>query len=89
MIETLLNMIVFRAYNLCLGCATPSLPGQMPIEITIRKSAVEMVDLIKQFCWLSPPLNGLARRSAGQRSDAPPSSYENDCYWTRESHLGR
>jgi len=36
--EGLLNMVemAFRAYDPCFGCATHSLPGQMPLEITIR-----------------------------------------------------
>src|SRR5574341_1592149 len=50
--EGLLNMVemAFRAYDPCFGCATHSLPGQMPLEITIRNSSGEVVDLIKQFC---------------------------------------
>ena len=49
--EGLLNMVemAFRTYDPCFGCATHSLPGQMPLEITIRNSAGELVDLIKQF----------------------------------------
>ena len=36
--EGLLNMIemAFRAYDPCFGCATHSLPGQMPLEVTVR-----------------------------------------------------
>jgi F420-non-reducing hydrogenase large subunit len=36
--EGLLNRIemAFRAYDPCLGCATHTLPGQMPLEVTIR-----------------------------------------------------
>ncbi len=36
--EGLLNMVemAFRAYDPCFGCATHSLPGQMPLEVTIR-----------------------------------------------------
>ena len=36
--EGLLNMVEmgFRAYDPCFGCATHSLPGQMPLEVTIR-----------------------------------------------------
>jgi len=35
--EGLLNMVemAFRAYDPCLACATHSLPGQMPLEVTI------------------------------------------------------
>lgn len=36
--DGLLNMVemAFRAYDPCFGCATHSLPGQMPLEINIR-----------------------------------------------------
>ncbi len=36
--EGLLNMVemAFRAYDPCFGCATHSLPGQMPLEIVLR-----------------------------------------------------
>ncbi|MHB8954900.1 MAG: Ni/Fe hydrogenase subunit alpha [Pirellulaceae bacterium] len=36
--EGLLNMVemAFRAYDPCFGCATHSLPGRMPWEVTIR-----------------------------------------------------
>lgn len=49
--EGLLNMVemAFRAYDPCFGCATHSLPGQMPLEITIRKANGEVVDVLKQF----------------------------------------
>jgi len=38
--EGLLNMVemAFRAYDPCMGCATHALPGQMPLEIIVRKS---------------------------------------------------
>ena len=47
----LLNMVemAFRAYDPCFGCATHSLPGQMPLEVTIRKADGEVVDVLKQF----------------------------------------
>lgn len=49
--EGLLNMVemAFRAYDPCFGCATHSLPGQMPLEITIRTQDGEVVDVVKQF----------------------------------------
>jgi len=49
--EGLLNMVemAFRAYDPCFGCATHSLPGQMPLEITIRKPDGEILDVLKQF----------------------------------------
>jgi F420-non-reducing hydrogenase large subunit len=49
--EGLLNMVemAFRAYDPCFGCATHSLPGQMPLEITIRDKNGEVVEVKKQF----------------------------------------
>jgi len=49
--EGLLNMVemAFRAYDPCFGCATHSLPGQMPLEITIRKPDGEVLDVLKQY----------------------------------------
>lgn len=49
--EGLLNMVemAFRAYDPCFGCATHSLPGQMPLEVTIRNANGEVVDVLKQF----------------------------------------
>jgi F420-non-reducing hydrogenase large subunit len=36
--EGLLNMVemAFRAYDPCLGCATHSLPGSMPLSVRVR-----------------------------------------------------
>ena len=49
--EGLLNMVemAFRAYDPCFGCATHSLPGQMPLEITIRDFRGEVMDVLSQF----------------------------------------
>ena len=49
--EGLLNMVemAFRAYDPCFGCATHSLPGQMPLEITVRNRDGEIVDVLKQY----------------------------------------
>lgn len=49
--EGLLNMVemAFRAYDPCFGCATHSLPGQMPLEVKIHNQHGEVVDVIKQF----------------------------------------
>jgi len=49
--EGLLNMVemAFRAYDPCFGCATHSLPGQMPLEITIHNKDGEVMDVLKQF----------------------------------------
>jgi len=50
--EPLLNMVemAFRAYDPCFGCATHSLPGQMPLEVTIRNAQGEPIKVLKQFC---------------------------------------
>jgi F420-non-reducing hydrogenase large subunit len=50
--EPLLNMIemAFRGYDPCFGCATHSLPGQMPLQITIRDAKGEIVNVLKQNC---------------------------------------
>ncbi len=38
--QGLLNMVemAFRAYDPCMSCATHSLPGQMPLDITVREA---------------------------------------------------
>ena len=50
--EGLLNMVemAVRAYDPCFGCATHSLPGQMPLELTIRDADGNEVDVLRQFC---------------------------------------
>jgi len=50
--EGLLNMVemAFRAYDPCFGCATHSLPGQMPLEVTIRDAEGNPITVLKQFC---------------------------------------
>ena len=50
--EGLLNRIemAFRAYDPCLGCATHALPGQMPLQVTIRDARGETVKVLKQRC---------------------------------------
>jgi F420-non-reducing hydrogenase large subunit len=50
--EGLLNMVemAFRAYDPCFGCATHSLPGQMPLAITIHDANGEPIKVLKQFC---------------------------------------
>lgn len=49
--EGLLNMVemAFRAYDPCFGCATHSLPGQMPLEVTLHADDGQVIDVIKQF----------------------------------------
>ncbi|MFZ5910776.1 MAG: Ni/Fe hydrogenase subunit alpha [Chloroflexota bacterium] len=50
--EGLLNMVemAFRAYDPCLSCATHSLPGKMPLQVTIRNANGEPVEVLKQHC---------------------------------------
>ena len=50
--EGLLNRVemAFRAYDPCLGCATHALPGQMPLQVTIRDARGETVKVLKQRC---------------------------------------
>ena len=50
--EGLLNMVemAFRAYDPCFGCATHSLPGQMPLQVTIRDADGKEIDVLRQFC---------------------------------------
>jgi len=49
--EGLLNMVemAFRAYDPCFGCATHSLPGQMPLEICIRGPEGDLIDRLSQY----------------------------------------
>jgi F420-non-reducing hydrogenase large subunit len=50
--EGLLNRVemAFRLYDPCLSCATHSLPGQMPLQVTIRDASGQPVDILKQHC---------------------------------------
>ena len=50
--EPMLNMVemAFRSYDPCFGCATHSLPGQMPLEVTIRNAQGDAVEVLKQYC---------------------------------------
>ncbi len=50
--EPMLNMVemAFRSYDPCFGCATHSLPGRMPLEVTIRDADGNTVDVLKQYC---------------------------------------
>jgi F420-non-reducing hydrogenase large subunit len=50
--EGTLNMIemAFRAYDPCFGCATHTLPGEMPLEVTVRSQASgEVITSAKRF----------------------------------------
>ena len=40
--------MAFRAYDPCFGCATHSLPGQMPLEVTLRNSDGATVDVLRR-----------------------------------------
>jgi len=48
--DGILNMIemAFRAYDPCFGCATHSLPGQMPLVVNIRNKSGEIIEQIKR-----------------------------------------
>ena len=49
--EGLLNMVemAFRSYDPCFGCATHSLPGQMPLEVRLRDSAGNLIQALSQY----------------------------------------
>ena len=49
--EGLLNMVemAFRAYDPCFGCATHSLPGQMPLEVTLRDPDGDVIERLAQY----------------------------------------
>lgn len=48
--EGLLNQIemAFRLYDPCLSCATHSLPGQMPLVVSLRKRNGEVIDVLRR-----------------------------------------
>jgi F420-non-reducing hydrogenase large subunit len=48
--EGMLNRVemAFRAYDPCFGCATHSLPGQMPLEVRVRDPEGRVVDVLAQ-----------------------------------------
>jgi F420-non-reducing hydrogenase large subunit len=50
--EGMLNMVemAFRLYDPCLSCATHSLPGQMPLQVTIYDADGNPVQVLKQHC---------------------------------------
>ena len=49
-IEGLLNRVemAFRSYDPCLGCATHTLPGQMPLEVRICDDRGDVVEMLRQ-----------------------------------------
>lgn len=48
--QGLLNRIemAFRLYDPCFACATHALPGQMPLEVTIRDASGAVIDVLRQ-----------------------------------------
>jgi F420-non-reducing hydrogenase large subunit len=50
--EGLLNRVemAFRSYDPCFGCATHSLPGQMPLEVKITDADGETIEVLRQYC---------------------------------------
>lgn len=48
--DGILNMVemAFRAYDPCFGCATHTLPGQMPLVVNIRKTDGEIIQQLKR-----------------------------------------
>jgi F420-non-reducing hydrogenase large subunit len=48
--EGLLNRVemAFRSYDPCFGCATHTLPGQMPLEVRIYDAEGNIVDVLRQ-----------------------------------------
>ena len=42
--------MAFRAYDPCFGCATHTLPGEMPLEVAIRaESTGEVLNTEKRY----------------------------------------
>jgi len=50
--EPMLNMVemAFRLYDPCLSCATHSLPGQMPLQVTIHDAQGNPIEVLRQNC---------------------------------------
>lgn len=50
--EGMLNMVemAFRAYDPCFGCATHSIPGKMPLQVTIHDADGDPIEVLKQYC---------------------------------------
>ncbi len=49
--EGILNRLemAFRSYDPCFGCATHTLPGQMPLEVRIRDCDGNVVEVLRQY----------------------------------------
>jgi len=50
--DGLLNRVemAFRLYDPCFGCATHSLPGEMPLQVAIRNSDGEVIEVLERNC---------------------------------------
>jgi F420-non-reducing hydrogenase large subunit len=50
--QGLLNRVemAFRLYDPCFGCATHSLPGEMPLQVAIRNAEGEVMEILEQHC---------------------------------------
>jgi F420-non-reducing hydrogenase large subunit len=48
--EGMLNRVemAFRAYDPCFGCATHTLPGQMPLEVRVRDTEGNVVEVLRK-----------------------------------------
>jgi F420-non-reducing hydrogenase large subunit len=48
--EGILNRVemAFRSYDPCFGCATHTLPGQMPLEVRIIDAEGKIRDVLKR-----------------------------------------
>jgi F420-non-reducing hydrogenase large subunit len=48
--EGMLNRVemAFRAYDPCFACATHCLPGQMPLEVTVRDASGNILDVVRR-----------------------------------------
>jgi F420-non-reducing hydrogenase large subunit len=42
--------MAFRLYDPCFGCATHSLPGEMPLQVAIRNADGEVIEVLSQNC---------------------------------------
>jgi len=40
--------MAFRAYDPCFGCATHSLPGQMPMEVIVHDADGQVLQTVKR-----------------------------------------
>ena len=69
--EGLLNMVemAFRAYDPCFGCATHSLPGQMPLEVVLRDRQGR-----GRPAALAVPVDPIRPGRRGRRKTGPPYS---------------